>query len=98
MIHGMGQEIKTDLLLHMVENGLQTKALEILGEDYSVDFQEFHGEVMLSAKTDNDRNMDDFFQLGQRMMEEEVKFTYETESFILESDDFMKLCDSLMGE
>lgn len=66
-------------------------------KDFSADVQCYHGEVMLSAKTDNGRNLDNFFKLGHLMMEEEIKFIYETESFVLEVEDFEKLCKIIMG-
>nr|WP_243687899.1 hypothetical protein [Methanobacterium formicicum] len=50
---------------------------------------------MLEAKIGPGRDLLSFTELGKFMIEEEVKFTYEAESYLLELHDFQKLCKIL---
>lgn len=70
-------------------------AAEVLDTEYRVNIKEYRGEVLLEAKIGPGRDLLSFTELGKFMIEEEVKFTYEAESYLLELHDFQKLCKIL---
>ena len=76
---------------------LPTEGKQILDEEYHVEVQWYRGEFMISTKSD-DHDINSFLNLGQLMIKEEIKFSYQTESFILESSDFVELCQLLIKE
>jgi len=80
-----------------IEIDLPNEARQILDEEYNVEIQGYYGEIMISTKSDH-HDINSFLNLGQLMMKEEIKFSYQTESFIMESNDFLELCQILIKE
>ncbi|BDZ68565.1 hypothetical protein [Methanobacterium ferruginis] len=93
------QEERTEILLQqLIKQGVDPLVVQILAEEYLVDFQEYNGEILLHPLYEGRPNYSEFKELATLMIDEEITFTHETQEFILEDNAFLELARKLLEE
>lgn len=87
-----------NLLQQLIQQGMDPLLVQILAEDYLVDFQEYRGEVLLHARCEGHPNYSEFKELASLMIDEEITFNHEGHEFILEDQAFLELAEKLLEE